>query len=88
MNGIRRIDADAYLPAVDLKYGDDDVLSYLQGFAGGAGENKHTSLRIPSLFTLYSTNFGPLTQSFEHPPEIVRHYQKERTAHEDMSSLG
>ena len=41
MNSIRRIDADAYLPAVDLKNGDDDVLAYLQGFAGGAGEDEH-----------------------------------------------
>ncbi len=44
VNGIRRIDADAHLPAVDLKYGDDDVLAYLQGFAGGAGEDEHGSV--------------------------------------------
>ena len=41
VNGIRRIDADAHLPAVDLKNGDNDVLAYLQGFAGGAGEDEH-----------------------------------------------
>ncbi len=43
MNGIRRIDADAHLSAVDLKNGDDDVFTYLQGFAGGAGEDEHVS---------------------------------------------
>ena len=38
------INADTHLSSVDLQNGDDDVLAYLQGFSGGAGEDEHGSV--------------------------------------------